>query len=187
MVEGIEYRWSGEVMEPVDGLAFIGRNPMDSDNVFVATGDSGNGMTHGTIAGMLLTDMILGRKNAWEKIYDPSRISLRSLGEFAKENLNVAVQYTDLVLAGDVDSVDKIKPNCGAIMSRGLHTVAVYRDPEGGVHEFSAVCRHLGCIVNWNSLEKSWDCPCHGSRYDALGHVTQGPANSDLEEVKSEA
>ena len=186
MVEGIEYRWSGEVMEPVDGLAFIGRNPMDSDNVFVATGDSGNGMTHGTIAGMLLTDMIVGRKNAWEQIYDPSRISLRSLGEFAKENLNVAAQYTDLVLAGDVDSVDKIKPNCGAIMSRGLHKVAVYRDPEGEVHEFSAVCRHLGCIVNWNSLEKSWDCPCHGSRYDALGHVTQGPANSDLEEVKSE-
>jgi glycine/D-amino acid oxidase-like deaminating enzyme/nitrite reductase/ring-hydroxylating ferredoxin subunit len=187
MVEGIEYRWSGEVMEPVDGLAFIGRNPMDSDNVFVATGDSGNGMTHGTIAGMLLTDMIVGRKNAWEKIYDPSRISLRSLGEFAKENLNVAVQYTDLVLAGDVDSVDKIKPDCGAILSRGLHKVAVYKDPEGGVHEFSAVCRHLGCIVNWNSLEKSWDCPCHGSRYDALGHVTQGPANSDLEPVKSEA
>src|SRR5687767_149852 len=187
MVESIEYRWSGEVMEPVDGLAFIGRNPMDSDNVFVATGDSGNGMTHGTIAGMLLTDMILGRRNAWEKVYDPSRISLRSLGEFAKENLNVAVQYTDRVLAGDVDSVDKIKPNCGAIMSRGLQKVAVYRDPEGEVHEFSAVCRHLGCIVNWNSLEKSWDCPCHGSRYDALGHVTQGPANSDLEKVKSEA
>ena len=187
MVEGIEYRWSGEVMEPVDGLAFIGRNPMDSDNVFIATGDSGNGMTHGTIAGMLLTDMIVGRKNAWEKIYDPSRISLRSLGEFAKENLNVAVQYTDLVLAGDVDSVDEIKPNSGAIISRGLHKVAVYRDPDGEVHEFSAVCRHLGCIVNWNSLEKSWDCPCHGSRYDALGHVTQGPANSDLEEVKSEA
>jgi glycine/D-amino acid oxidase-like deaminating enzyme/nitrite reductase/ring-hydroxylating ferredoxin subunit len=187
MVEGIEYRWSGEVMEPVDGLAFIGRNPMDSDNVFIATGDSGNGMTHGTIAGMLLTDMIVGRKNAWEKIYDPSRISLRSLGEFAKENLNVAVQYTDLVLAGDVDSVDEIKPNSGAIMSRGLHKVAVYRDPDGEVHEFSAVCRHLGCIVNWNSLEKSWDCPCHGSRYDALGHITQGPANSDLEAVKSEA
>jgi glycine/D-amino acid oxidase-like deaminating enzyme/nitrite reductase/ring-hydroxylating ferredoxin subunit len=186
MVEGIEYRWSGEVMEPVDGLAFIGRNPMDSENVFIATGDSGNGMTHGTIAGMLLTDMILGRKNGWEKIYDPSRISLRSLSEFAKENLNVAVQYTDLVLAGDVDSVDKIKPNSGAIMSRGLQKVAVYRDPEGVIHELSAVCRHLGCIVNWNSLEKSWDCPCHGSRYDSLGHVTQGPANSDLEPFNGE-
>ena len=89
-------------------------------------------------------------------------------------------QYTDLVVAGDVESVDEIKPNAGAVISRGLKKVAVYRDPEGIVHELSAVCRHLGCIVNWNSLEKSWDCPCHGSRYDALGHVIQGPANSDL-------
>jgi Rieske Fe-S protein len=105
---------------------------------------------------------------------------LRALGEFAKENLNVMAQYTDLVVAGDVESVDEIKRNDGAVISRGLQKVAVYRDSEGKVHELSAVCRHLGCIVNWNSLEKSWDCPCHGSRYDALGHVTQGPANSDL-------
>jgi glycine/D-amino acid oxidase-like deaminating enzyme/nitrite reductase/ring-hydroxylating ferredoxin subunit len=185
MVEGIEYRWSGEVMEPVDGLAFIGRNSMDSDNVFIATGDSGNGMTHGTIAGILLTDLIMGRNSDWESIYDPSRVTLRALPQFAKENLNVAMQYTDLVVAGDVASVDEIKPDSGAVVSRGLKKVAVYRDPAGIVHERSAVCRHLGCIVNWNSLEKSWDCPCHGSRYDALGHVTQGPANSDLEEANS--
>ena len=183
-VEGIEYRWSGEVMEPIDGLAFIGRNPMDSDNVFIATGDSGNGMTHGTIAGILLTDMIVGRKNAWESIYDPSRVTLKALTEFAKENLNVAAQYTDLVLAGDVDSVDEIKPGAGAILSRGLSKIAVYRDPQGEVHERSAVCRHLGCIVKWNTMENTWDCPCHGSRYDAMGKVFQGPANSDLAEVE---
>ena len=187
MVESIEYRWSGEVMEPVDGLAFIGRNPMDKDNVFIATGDSGNGMTHGTIAGLLITDLIMGRKNAWEKIYDPSRVTLKALPEFAKESLNVAMQYTDLVVAGDVDSVDEVKAGAGAIMSRGLSKVAVYRDPEGEVHEFSAVCRHLGCIVKWNTLENTWDCPCHGSRYDSLGKVIQGPANSDLEEVEQAA
>jgi glycine/D-amino acid oxidase-like deaminating enzyme/nitrite reductase/ring-hydroxylating ferredoxin subunit len=181
MVEDIEYRWSGEVLEPIDGLAFIGRNPLDAKNVFIATGDSGNGMTHGTIAGILLTDLILGRKNAWESIYDPSRITLKALPEFAKENLNVAAQYTDLVLAGDVESADEIKPGAGAILSRGLSKVAVYRDPGGEIHEFSAVCRHLGCIVNWNALENTWDCPCHGSRYDALGKVIQGPANRDLE------
>ena len=180
MIENIEYRWSGEVMEPVDGLAFIGRNPMDSNNVYIATGDSGNGMTHGTIAGMLLTDLIMGRKNEWEQIYEPSRITLKALPEFARENLNVAAQYTDLVVGADVDSVDEIKPGSGAVISRGLHKVAVYRDPDGQTHELSAVCRHLGCIVNWNSLENSWDCPCHGSRYDAMGHITQGPANSDL-------
>jgi glycine/D-amino acid oxidase-like deaminating enzyme/nitrite reductase/ring-hydroxylating ferredoxin subunit len=183
MVESIEYRWSGEVMEPIDGLAFIGRNPMDKSNVFIATGDSGNGMTHGTIAGILITDLIMGRKNPWESIYDPSRITLKALKEFAKENLNVAVQYTDLVVAGDVSSVDEIKAGQGAILSRGLTKVAAYRDPKGEVHAFSAVCPHLGCIVKWNTSENTWDCPCHGSRYDALGKVFQGPANSDLAAV----
>ena len=141
-------------------------------------------MTHGTIAGILLTDLIYGRKNPWESIYDPSRITLKALPEFAKENINVAVQYADLVVAGDVDSADEIKPGCGAIMSRGLSKVAVYRDPDGATHEFSAVCRHLGCIVKWNTSENTWDCPCHGSRYDAMGRVFQGPANSDLERVE---
>jgi len=187
MIESIEYRWSGEVMEPIDGLAFIGRNPMDSKNVFIATGDSGNGMTHGTIAGILLADLILGRKNDWESIYDPARVTLKALPEFARENLNVAAQYADLVVGADVDSVDEIKRGAGAVISRGLHKVAVYRDTEGNAHELSAVCRHLGCIVNWNSLENTWDCPCHGSRYDALGHVIQGPANSDLPPVDDEA
>jgi glycine/D-amino acid oxidase-like deaminating enzyme/nitrite reductase/ring-hydroxylating ferredoxin subunit len=185
MIEGIEYRWSGEVMEPVDGLAFIGRNPMDAKNVFIATGDSGNGMTHGTIAGLLLTDLIMERKNPWESIYEPSRVTLRALPSFVKENLNVAVQYTDLVVAGDVSSVEEIKPGAGAIISRGLSKVAVYRDPSGEIHERSAVCRHLGCIVNWNTGENTWDCPCHGSRYDAMGKVIQGPANCDLAEVET--
>ncbi len=187
MIEGIEYRWSGEVMEPIDGLAFIGRNPMDSTNVYIATGDSGNGMTHGTIAGMLLTDLILGRKNDWESIYDPSRITLKALPEFAKENLNVASQYKDLIFGADVDSETEIKRGSGAVISRGLHKVAVYRDTDGATHELSAVCRHLGCIVNWNTLENTWDCPCHGSRYDALGKVIQGPANSDLPPVDEAA
>jgi Rieske Fe-S protein len=91
-----------------------------------------------------------------------------------------------VIVAGDVESVDEIKRGAGAIISHGLSKVAVYRDPQGQIHEMSAVCRHLGCIVNWNSLENTWDCPCHGSRYDAMGRVTQGPANSDLEPVSGE-
>lgn len=183
MAEKIEYRWSGEVLEPVDSLAFIGRNPMDAANVYIATGDSGNGMTHGTIAGMLLTDLIVGRGNEWAEIYDPSRKTLRAIPEFAKENLNVATEYVDLVLPGEVNSADEIPLGSGAIVRRGLTKVAVYRDEDGAAHERSAICRHLGCVVNWNSLEKTWDCPCHGSRYDAFGHVIQGPANSDLPEL----
>lgn len=186
MMEDIVYRWSGEVMEPADGLAFIGRNPLDADNVFIATGDSGNGMTHGTIAGMLISDLIFGIRNEWEKIYDPSRKTLKALGRYAGENLNVAQQYADLLTPGDVDSEAEIANNSGAIIRRGLHKVAVYRDSKGAVHEMSAVCTHLGCIVDWNSLEKTWDCPCHGSRFDARGKVIMGPANSDLKPIDPE-
>lgn len=186
MIDGIEYRWSGQVMEPIDGLAYIGRNPLDDDNVFIATGDSGNGMTHGTIAGILLTDLILGRENEWESLYDPARKTLAALPEFASENLNVALQYMDLLTAGEVESESDIEPGQGAVIRRGLKKIAVYRDDSGKTHERSAVCVHLGCIVAWNSKEKTWDCPCHGSRYDALGKVFQGPANSDLLQVDPE-
>jgi glycine/D-amino acid oxidase-like deaminating enzyme/nitrite reductase/ring-hydroxylating ferredoxin subunit len=187
MIEGIEFRWSGQVMEPVDALAFIGRNPLDKKSVYIATGDSGNGMTHGTIAGMLLTDLIVGRENPWAATYDPSRKTLSAIKDFAKENLNVAAQYTDLATPGDVESVEEIKPGEGAIIRRGLTKVAVHRDEEGELHERSAVCAHLGCIVAWNSFEKTWDCPCHGSRYDCRdGHVVNGPAINALSEVKDE-
>jgi glycine/D-amino acid oxidase-like deaminating enzyme/nitrite reductase/ring-hydroxylating ferredoxin subunit len=176
----VEFRWSGQVMEPVDGIAFIGPNPLDEDNVFIATGDSGQGMTHGTIAGMLLTDLIQDRKNPWTDLYNPSRIKLRSLGEYASENLNVAGQFTDYLTAGEIDAVEELKPGEGAIMRDGLSKLAVYRDDGGTVHKLSAVCPHLGCIVAWNSTEKTWDCPCHGSKFDAGGRVYQGPANGDL-------
>src|SRR5687768_16100086 len=176
----VEFRWSGQVMEPVDGIAFIGRNPMDEDNVFIATGDSGQGMTHGTIAGMLLTDLLQGRKNPWEDLYSPSRVSLRAFTDYASENLNVAGQFADYVTAGDIKSVDELMPGQGAIVREGLSKLAVYRDEGGTVHKLSAVCPHLGCIVAWNSTEKTWDCPCHGSKYRADGRVYQGPANSDL-------
>ena len=172
-------------MEPVDGLAFIGRNPMDDDNVYIATGDSGQGMTHGTIAGMLLTDLIQGRKNSWEDLYNPSRVTLKSLPEYASENINVAGQYADYVTAGDISSEAELKACEGAIMREGLSKIAVYCDDSGQVHKRSAVCPHLGCIVAWNSTERTWDCPCHGSRFSAEGRVYQGPANSDLNPVEN--
>ncbi len=180
----IRYRWSGQVMEPTDGLAFIGRNPMDKDNVYIATGDSGNGMTHGTIAGMLIVDLINGRENPWAKLYDPSRKSLRAIAEFAKENINVAERFGDYVTPSDVDSEDKIPRGSGALIREGLTKVAVYRDEEGAVHRRSAICPHLKCIVQWNGNEKNWDCPCHGSRFDCTGHVINGPAISDLEPIE---
>jgi glycine/D-amino acid oxidase-like deaminating enzyme/nitrite reductase/ring-hydroxylating ferredoxin subunit len=177
----VTLRWSGQVMEPTDGVAFIGRNPGDADNVYIATGDSGMGMTHGTIAGILLTQLIVGRPAPWATLYDPARKMLRAPLEYARENLNVAAQYLqDYLGTGDIHSVDELAPGRGAILRRGLAKVAVYRDDDGALHEFSAACPHLGCIVAFDEVEKTWDCPCHGSRFDRFGRVIVGPANRDL-------
>ena len=181
------FQWSGQVMEPEDMLGFIGRNPADKDNVFIATGDSGNGMTHGTIAGILIPDLILGRENPWEKLYNPSRLSFKAAGDFLKENINVAAQYRDYVTGGDVKSVAEIKAGHGAVLRRGLRKVAAYRDDAGTLHEMTAICPHLKCIVRWNRNEKTWDCPCHGSRFDSLGHVLNGPSVADLEPINDSA
>jgi glycine/D-amino acid oxidase-like deaminating enzyme/nitrite reductase/ring-hydroxylating ferredoxin subunit len=171
MVTDVRFHWSGQVLEPVDGLAFIGRNPLDADNVFIATGDSGHGMTHGTIAGLLLTDLIQGRPNRWESLYNPARSVPQAAKEYLSGNLNMAAQYTDWITGGDAREVEAIPAGCGAVVRRGLSKVAVYRDELGRVHECSAVCPHLRGIVRWNDTEKTWDCPAHGSRFDALGHV----------------
>ncbi|TMH62422.1 MAG: FAD-dependent oxidoreductase [Betaproteobacteria bacterium] len=184
MMREVEFMWGGQIMETIDYLAFIGHNPMDHDNIFVATGDSGMGLTHGTIAGMLLCDLILGRKNPWEKLYSPSRVPVMAAGEFAREDLNMAAQYADWLTPGDVRSADDVARDSGAIVRRGFEKIAVYRDANGAVHECSAVCPHLGCIVQWNPGEQTWDCPCHGSRFDAEGHVINGPANRDLPSVQ---
>jgi glycine/D-amino acid oxidase-like deaminating enzyme/nitrite reductase/ring-hydroxylating ferredoxin subunit len=179
MMKDVEFAWGGQIMETIDYLAFIGRNPGD-DNVYVATGDSGMGLTHGTIAGMLLGDLIQGHENPWAGLYDPSRKPLRAAREFARENLNVARQYADYLTRGDVTSAEEIAAGSGAVMRRGLRKLAIYKDAQGNVHERSAVCPHLGCIVQWNGAEKTWDCPCHGSRFDCHGKVINGPANRDL-------
>lgn len=186
MISNIDFRWSGQIMEPVDYMAFIGKNPGTDKHIFIVTGDSGNGITHGTIAGMLLTDLILGRKNPWAKLYDPSRITLRATPGFLKQNLNVASQYTDWATSGDVSSYTEIAPGTGAVVRRGMTKVAVYRDDQGNIHEHSAVCTHLYCIVDWNTVERTWDCPCHGSRFDPYGAVVNGPAITPLAEVKPE-
>lgn len=179
----VTYRWAGQVMEPIDGLAFIGRNPLDAGNVYTVTGDSGNGLTHGTIAGILITDLILGRSNPWEALYDPGRITLSAASEYTKEAVNMAAQYKDWVTGGDVHGPGEIPDDSGAIIRKGVSKVAVYRDATGAVHERSAVCPHLGCIVAWNPAEKTWDCPCHGSRFDKFGEVMNGPANVGLSKL----
>jgi Rieske Fe-S protein len=183
MAREVLHRWMGQIMETYDYLAFAGRNPGDK-HVYVATGDSGMGMTHGTIAGIVITDLIHGAEVPWARLYDPSRITLKAAREFAKENSNVAWQYTDWVKPGELHSTEDIVAGRGAIVRRGVHKVAAYRDAGGELHEVSARCTHLGCVVHWNQADNTWDCKCHGSRFDAYGHVISGPANTDLRPVE---
>jgi len=184
MAGAVRSRWSGQVEEPADSLAFIGRNPLDKDNVFIATGDSGHGMTHGTIAGMLITDLVLGRPNPWAQLYDPSRRTLRAAAEYASELAKSNLPFGEWLTPGEVDSIDDVPPGEGRIIRHGLQKLAVYRDAAGGkVVSLSARCPHLGCVVEWNGSEKTWDCPCHGSRYAPDGRVLNGPALSDLSPV----
>jgi Rieske Fe-S protein len=179
----VTHRWSGQIMEPVDGLAFIGRNPLDDDNVYIATGDSGNGMTHGTLAGMVISDLIAGRANPYAELYDPARKNARSVGTYVSENANfVGRMIKDWAQPSEVKDRREIANGQGAIVRDGVTPVAVYRDAQGVLHERSAVCTHLGCVVHWNAGEKSWDCPCHGSRFGIDGEVLNGPARSGLGE-----
>ncbi len=180
MVSEVLYRWSGQVMEPMDGLAFLGHNPMDRNNVYIITGDSGNGMTHSTIGAMLITDQIMERRNSWEELYNPSRVSFRAAPEFMRENGNVAAQYADWFTPKPKPDFARIKPKEGVVFREGLKMIAAYKDENGEIEYLSAACPHLGGVVQWNKAEKSWDCPCHGSRFDAHGKVIEGPASTDL-------
>lgn len=180
MTQSLEYQWSGEIMEPSDGPAFLGRNPMDDNNVYVITGDSGNGMTHCTIGGMIVSDLIMGRDNPWTSIYNPARKVIHGISDFVSEQANTLAQYSDWVKGGEVASVEDIPVGEGAIVQDGARKLAVYRDDHGKLHAVAAVCTHLGCIVHFNSAERSWDCPCHGSRFDTNGEVLHGPAATPL-------
>lgn len=176
----VAYRWSGQIQEPADSLGFIGLNPSKDNNIYVVTGDSGNGLTNGTLAGMLLRDLILKRPNPWAELYSPSRTPLKSVKDLAMHNVKAASNYLQYVTPGEVHHTEDIRPGEGGIIRRGSAKVAVYRDEQGNLHECSAYCSHLGGILSWNSIEKTWDCSAHGSRFSVKGEVLQGPANCPL-------
>jgi len=182
-IEQIDFRWSGQILEPADGLAFIGE---DEENVYLATGDSGNGLTHGTIAGLLLSDLILGRSNPWQELYRPSRKTLGSLPRLTSETASTLVQVGRWVAPLDDPDETPQPANTGRVLRKGLSPVAEYRDGEGRIIALSAICPHMGCVVRWNDAEQSWDCPCHGSRFDRLGAVLNGPANTPLSAIERE-
>jgi glycine/D-amino acid oxidase-like deaminating enzyme/nitrite reductase/ring-hydroxylating ferredoxin subunit len=181
-------KWSGQVQEPVDGVPFMGRNPLDYNNVYVITGDSGQGMTNCTSGAMLITDLIQGRSNEWETLFNPKRIPIHAPKDLIKHSVDTFLEYKEWLTRSDVRDVEDILPDHGAVMRRdGFTKVACYRDCDGCLHEMSAVCPHLGGIVQWNDSEKTFDCGCHGSRFDKYGKVVNGPANSDLTPLNDNA
>ena len=186
MMGKVEYRWSGQVIEPVDALPYIGKSPYHQ-GITIATGYSGNGMTGGTLAGILITDLILGVKNEWERLYNPTRKNWFSGKDFLEENLDMAKKAVRGRLKKEpLTSAARLLPGQGAVLGRGLRKVAAYRDEAGNLSECSATCPHLGCVVQWNSAEKTFDCPCHGSRFTGEGEVIGGPAIQDLRKISHE-
>lgn len=175
-------RWSGQVLDTIDYCGFIGRSP-GSRNIFIATGDSGQGMTHGALAGLLLKDLIQGADNPWREVYEPSRKPPTSIINYVTENVTALKSLVEHLAPGELESLDELKAGEGGIIRQGTDKVAAYRDGKGHLHLRSAVCTHLGCHVKWNSTEGCWDCPCHGSHFAPDGAVLNGPAVAPLPEV----
>jgi glycine/D-amino acid oxidase-like deaminating enzyme/nitrite reductase/ring-hydroxylating ferredoxin subunit len=182
-IASIEFRWSTQDNNTVDRVPYIGRLSSGSEHVYVATGFAGWGMTNSHVAALLLSDMIQGRENPWGELFDPSRFKpVTSARDFIRENMNVAKEFmADRVSTPELDDLSKIPKGGGEVVKWKGERVALYKDETGKIFSCSAVCTHMGCIVHWNGAEKSWDCPCHGSRFNYDGHVIQGPANEDLE------
>jgi glycine/D-amino acid oxidase-like deaminating enzyme/nitrite reductase/ring-hydroxylating ferredoxin subunit len=178
----VDYRWSGQVMETTDFMPFSGRNPGEA-NVYIHTGDSGIGITHGVAGALTIAPLILGRESRFAELFDPDRKptgSIPSIREFATGVAGAIRNFTEYVRPGDVASVDELQPGKGAVVREGLHKIAAFRRKDGTLSRRSAACTHMGCIVQWNPLECCWDCPCHGSQFAAEGEVLNGPATRPL-------
>jgi len=169
------------IINPADLLPYIGRKSSGS-NQFVATGFSTDGLVYGTLAGMIISDAINGEENAYSEIFKASRHQpLKAAKKFVKENLNVGKQFVkDLPFLLKKEGKELL-PDEGLVTKSDGKRIAVYRNKEGKYKVRSAVCPHFGCVVHWNNVEKSWDCPCHGSRFDVCGEVIEGPSLESLE------
>ncbi|MGH9162353.1 MAG: FAD-dependent oxidoreductase [Vicinamibacteraceae bacterium] len=185
MVPGIEltHRWSGQVIETPDGLPYIGQS---AEHQYSATGYAGNGLTFGTLAGMMMCDAILNRPNPWTDLFDPNRKAFtRGVWEYLKENADYPYyRIRDRFAGAEARSIRAVKRGQGKVIERNGIKVAAYRDVAGAITLRSATCTHMGCVVGWNTAERTWDCPCHGSRFRPDGAVISGPAESPLPSVE---
>ncbi len=185
-MRSIDYRWSAQDYMPVDDVPYIGRMTPTSKQVYVATGFKKWGMTTGTFAGIIISDTILGRDNPWGSLFDATRVDLtHSAKQFVTENANVAKRFVgDRLGIPKVSDLSELMPGEGKVVEVDGEKIAAYRDEAGTVHSVSPNCGHMGCVVSWNTAERTWDCPCHGSRYDRDGTVIHGPAKESLTPIE---
>ncbi len=188
-IRAITNYWSGQIIESVDGLPYIGLNP-GSKHTYIATGFRGNGMTFGSLSGILISDLILKQENRWAQLFSPSRFKLlASVYDMVYENVDYPLcMIQDHLLRRNTekeDAISGLQSQEGCVVHRNGKEVAVYRDENSELHAVSAICPHMGCQVHWNRAEKSWDCPCHGSRFSAKGKLLHGPATSGLKPLPS--
>ena len=183
-VDEITHRWSSQFYTPTDGLPFIGKSPGDK-HIYWATGYDGNGMTFGTLSAMMISDLITGKKNKYEDLFDPSRLNVKAgIVDVLKENADAVFHLIgDKFSAEKIENLDHIKNGEGKTVSIEGKTMSVYRDETGKLFAVKSACTHMGGNVDWNATEKSWDCPCHGARFDIEGKVLNGPATADLEKI----
>ena len=179
MLKDVTHRWSGQVLDTIDYAGFIGKNP-GSEYIYVATGDSGQGLTHGVMGAMLNAALVTGGKSEWAELYAPDRKPLKAAKNWVMENSTALKTLAEYVTPGEISSANELEPGQGAIIREGLRKVAAYRDANGIIHQHSAACTHLGCHLHWNSFESCWDCPCHGSIFGPEGQVLSAPAISGL-------
>ena len=175
----VSHRWSGQVLDTIDYAAFIGRNP-GHERVYVHTGDSGQGMTHGVAGSLLNSALILAKEAKWVDVYEPARKTPSAFGNFLRENTTVVKNFAEYLAPGELSSLDELKPGHGGIIRQGLSKIAAYRDGSGELYTQSVACTHLGCHLHWNSFECCWDCPCHGSQFAIDGTPLNAPAISGL-------
>jgi Rieske Fe-S protein len=178
----IDYKWSGQVFEPVDHMAFIGKN-QGNKHIYIITGDSGNGLTHGVLAGKLIADSITEQPNDWISAYDPKRLAsiAKSATSMISHDLQINAQYKRFAQS-DIKDIEDLVPGEGGVLNTNpTKPLAVYKDEGGQIHKFSALCPHLKGVVCWNTTEKSWDCPVHGSRFSKDGVQLCGPSKMGLE------
>lgn len=180
---GVTHQWSGQVLDTVDYAGFIGRDP-GSERIYVAMGDSGQGLTHGVMGAMLNAALISGEQHAWADLYAPGRTPLKSVKNFVAENLTPLKNFSEYLAPGELSSLEELKPGRGAIVRRGLQKIAAFRDGNGELHLHSAACTHVGCHLHWNSFETCWDCPCHGSMFDVRGQPFNAPAVGPLTRIE---